>query len=134
MGIHYTFFPPDTILKEWYLLDAYVAGLTPEACLEGKRVDPNYENLILRIKRGGFRSRLAAVEVTMGHVDNLFAEGDMILVNGHHRLAAALDLGLETVPVVCEAQDEVYGLFDYFGETAFDLSSNELSLEPFVMV
>jgi len=61
-----------------------------EIALDGKRMDSNYEDVLTSIKRWGFLRPLTAYVGT----DGLLHFGD-----GHHRLAAAIDLGMTTVPV-----------------------------------
>lgn len=64
----------------------------PEAwdqVLERKRYDDHFDELLDVIEEDGFTQPLTAYE----------RNGQLILCDGHHRLAAALDLGLRTVPV-----------------------------------
>jgi hypothetical protein len=60
-----------------------------DACLETKRQDDHYPDIVDSIRAFGFIRPLTA-----RLVDSNLEFGD-----GHHRLAAAIDLGLTTVPV-----------------------------------
>lgn len=60
-----------------------------ETLLSMKRADENYEDILEEISENGFSKPLTAYK----------RDGVLILCDGHHRLAAAIDLGLETVPV-----------------------------------
>lgn len=61
-----------------------------EASLTGKRDDDHYEDVLNSIREHGFLRPLTAWK----REDGRLGFGD-----GHHRLAAAIDLGLTTVPV-----------------------------------
>lgn len=58
--------------------------------LERKREDAWYEDVFESIRENGFVRPLTA------HI----REGQLALGDGHHRLAAAVELGLSTVPVI----------------------------------
>ena len=53
-----------------------------------KRDDLHYADLVTDIAANGF-----AVPVAINYVDGFF-----YLVNGHHRIAAAIELGIDTIP------------------------------------
>jgi hypothetical protein len=57
--------------------------------LEGLRMDDRYEHVYEGIKEAGFVVPLAAKLV----------RDDIVIFDGHHRVAAALDLGYASVPV-----------------------------------
>lgn len=59
--------------------------------LQSARTDSYYSTLYNIIKTRGFKSPLAAI------VDNYYES--IILVDGHHRLAIALDLKIKEIPV-----------------------------------
>lgn len=61
-----------------------------EGCLESKRADDQYPDIVDSIRAFGFIRPLTA---RINH------EGILEFGDGHHRLAAAIDLGMSTVPV-----------------------------------
>lgn len=81
-----------------------------EECLREKRLDYHYPEVRDSIAERGFDYYLVAWEDL---------DGELTLANGHHRLAAALDLGIAAVPVVVYRRDNpfttslwVSGLYD----------------------
>lgn len=71
-----------------------------EERLNDKRMDRHYDDVVESIKRWGFIRPLTAREGK----DGMLHFGD-----GHHRLAAAIDLGMTFVPVkVCRSQKHGY--------------------------
>ncbi len=60
--------------------------------LSEKREDEWYDDVVISLSREGFTAPLTAYE----------RDGNLILCDGHHRLAAARELGIPAVPVrVC---------------------------------
>lgn len=64
-----------------------------DSTLEDKRDDRNYRDIVTSIERWGFVRPLTAYIKQLGDKEEL-RFGD-----GHHRLAAAIELGMTTVPV-----------------------------------
>lgn len=61
--------------------------------LDVKRSSPHYQDLVKDIRNHGFRTPVF-IRTT--------AAGNRVLAEGHHRVAAAFDLGLNTVPFVTD--------------------------------
>ncbi|MGH3584871.1 MAG: ParB/Srx family N-terminal domain-containing protein [Pseudonocardia sp.] len=62
--------------------------------LDVKRSSPHYQDLVADIRAHGFRAPVL-IRTSAG--------GNRVLAEGHHRVTAAFDLGLDTVPFVTNA-------------------------------
>lgn len=88
-GITLEWFTPEEILG-WGSYDADSFGISLEETLDEKREDYHYDDIVESIRTRGFWRPLTG---TRDH------SGYMKLGDGHHRFAASVDLGLDSVPV-----------------------------------
>jgi|SRR6185503_2513914 len=82
--------PIDEILDTWESGDAEMMGMTLPQMLDHKRGDDHYPKLVETLKTEGWTKGVGCVS---------WINGVKVLSDGHHRLAAAIDLGQKYVPV-----------------------------------
>jgi hypothetical protein len=101
----------DEILSEWTSGDGGAPGEW-EGVLAGKRCDPWYPEVVESIRERGFVRPLTCYIVTeetctcewCGNPE----PGSLKFADGHHRLAAAIELGLKTIPLKLKRPSAAY--------------------------
>lgn len=96
--------PIETILTTWRSGDADMWSCSLPELLDHKRKDEHYPKLVETLKKEGWTKGIKAV-LWIG-------ETTPTMTDGHHRLAAAIDLGQKYVPVetgYCEPDSGSWG-------------------------
>jgi hypothetical protein len=86
------------LLENWYSTD----GCNPGGwryTLKCKREDRWYNDVVKSLKKHGFTRPLTCYVRNSPYLYNDPPEGTLVFGDGHHRLAAAIDLGMTEVPL-----------------------------------
>lgn len=92
----------DDILDTWVTMDDHRAVLRPDReqflyILSRKRVDSEYQDVVDSLQTRGLVRPLTCTWKPGGYGHGWMGASGMMFGDGHHRLAAAIDLGWQTV-------------------------------------
>lgn len=110
----------EELLNEWQSGDGCRPGKW-ESVLAGKRMDPWYREVLESVRLRGFTRPLTCWLPEDECCEWCPAAGQMCFGDGHHRLAAAIDLGLTHVPLQWRPKGKVIAFDSGEGSNGWNL-------------